>query len=204
MHSLNPRARIVRAAFSKVPLDRVLDTGLFDFEQAAQAPGWLRELRGEHMPETEEYGIASFVYRARRPFHPKRFHALIDQDWPGVVRSKGYFWLATRPELAGSWSQAGPVVRHEFGGVWWAAVPKKDWPQEPDALAVIRGRWQEPHGDAQQELVMIGMDMDEATLRRRLDACLLSDAELALGEDGWREMEDPFPRWTLDDEDALA
>ncbi|KAB2923322.1 MAG: GTP-binding protein [Dechloromonas sp.] len=202
LHTLNPRARIVHATFGKVPLTSILNTGLFDFEQAAEAPGWLQELRGEHVPETEEYGIASFVYRARRPFHPRRFHQLIDEEWPGVVRSKGYFWLATRPELVGSWSQAGPVVRHELGGMWWAAVPQARWPQDEDNLATIRERWQEPYGDAQQELVLIGMGMDEVDLRRRLDACLLSDAELAMGKEAWLDFDDPFPRWLIDGEAA--
>jgi G3E family GTPase len=107
-----------------MPLARILNTGRFDFEQAAEAPGWLQELRGEHIPETEEYGISSFVYHARRPFHPARFHQWINQEWPGVIRSKGYFWLASRPGLVGSWSQAGPVTRHELGGLWWVAVPE--------------------------------------------------------------------------------
>lgn len=204
LRSLNPRARIVRAAFGAVPLDRILDTGLFDFEQAAQAPGWLQELRGEHVPETEEYGISSFVYRARRPFHPGRFHDLLNEDWPGVVRSKGYFWLATRPELVGSWSQAGPVIRHELGGMWWAAVPRQRWPQDEDGQATILARWEEPFGDAQQELVLIGIGMDEKGLRERLDACLLDDTELALGPQGWRQFEDPFPRWLIEADEEAA
>lgn len=202
LRTLNPRARIVRATFGKVPLTSILNTRLFDFEQAAEAPGWLQELRGEHVPETAEYGISSFVYRARRPFHPQRFHQLIDEEWPGVVRSKGYFWLATRPELVGSWSQAGPVVCHELGGMWWASVPQAHWPQDEDNLATIRERWQEPYGDAQQEMVLIGMRMDEVALRRRLDACLLSDAELAMGKEAWLHFDDPFPRWLIEEEAA--
>lgn len=202
LHTLNPRARIVHATFGQVALTSILNTGLFDFEQAAEAPGWLQELRGEHVPETEEYGISSFVYRARLPFHPQRFHQLINEEWPGVVRSKGYFWLATRLELVGSWSQAGPVVRHELGGMWWASVPQTQWPQDEDNLATIRERWQEPYGDAQQELVLIGMGMDEVALRRRLDACLLSDAELSMGKEAWLHFDDPFPPWLIDEEAA--
>jgi G3E family GTPase len=202
LRGLNPRADIVYSEFGRVPLDRVLDTGRFDFEQAANAPGWLRELRGEHTPETEEYGISSFVYRARRPFHPRRFFEWINEDWPGVVRSKGYFWLASRLDLVGSWSQAGALTRHELGGLWWAGVPRENWPQDDDSLANIRARWVEPFGDRQQELVMIGMGMDEAALRAGFDACLLSDAEMAAGPGAWERFDDPFPNWIVREEVA--
>ncbi|MCS4511719.1 zinc metallochaperone GTPase ZigA [Xylophilus ampelinus] len=195
LHALNPQARIEPAAFGRVALVGVLDTGLFDFEEAARAPGWLRELRGQHLPETTAYGIASFVYRARRPFHPQRFFALVESEWPGVVRSKGFFWLASRPGFAGNWSQAGGVCRHGPAGYWWAAVPESDWPQDPQAQALIREHWQHGVGDARQELVMIGIEMDEPALRHRLDACLLTDAEMALGPYVWRGYPDPFPAW---------
>lgn len=201
LRGLNPRADIVYAEFGQVPLARVLDTRRFDFEEAANAPGWLRELRGEHTPETEEYGIASFVYRARRPFHPLRFHRWINEDWPGVVRSKGYFWLASRLDLVGSWSQAGALTRHELGGLWWAGVPREHWPQDEDSQAAIRARWAEPFGDRQQELVMIGMGMDESALRAGFDACLLNDAEMAAGPSAWERFEDPFPLWIMREEE---
>ena len=201
LKNLNPRADIVRARFGQVPLERILDTGRFDFAAAAEAPGWLAELRGEHVPETEEYGITSFVYRARRPFHPERFHEWINQEWPGVVRSKGYFWLASRPTMVGSWSQAGAVVRHEPAGLWWAAVPRDRWPQDEEGLAAIRARWDDAVGDAQQELVLIGIDMDEAALRARLDACLLNDTEYASSPAAWTQLPDPFPRWAFASEE---
>ena len=201
LKNLNPRADIVRARFGQVPLERILDTGRFDFAAAAEAPGWLAELRGEHVPETEEYGITSFVYRARRPFHPERFHDWINQEWPGVVRSKGYFWLASRPTMVGSWSQAGAVVRHELAGLWWAAVPRDRWPQDEEGLAAIRARWDDAVGDAQQELVLIGIDMDEAALRARLDACLLNDTEYASSPAAWTQLPDPFPRWAFASEE---
>jgi G3E family GTPase len=201
LKNLNPRADIVRARFGQVPLERILDTGRFDFAAAAEAPGWLAELRGEHVPETEEYGITSFVYRARRPFHPERFHEWINQEWPGVVRSKGYFWLASRPTMVGSWSQAGAVVRHELAGLWWAAVPRDRWPQDEEGLAAIRARWDDAVGDAQQELVLIGIDMDEAALRAHLDACLLNDTEYASSPAAWTQLPDPFPRWAFASEE---
>lgn len=193
---LNPRARIEISEFGKVPLERVLNTGLFDFDQASQAPGWLQELRGTHTPETEEYGIRSFVYRARRPFHPQRFLDFIEGEWPGVIRSKGFIWLACHPTMAGSWSQAGAMARHGAAGYWWTAVAEEHWPQDPESLALIRSNWDEQVGDARQELVLIGMDMDEAALRARFDACLLSDEEMAQGPKGWMSWHNPFPDWS--------
>ncbi|POS03351.1 hypothetical protein C3Y08_35195 [Burkholderia gladioli] len=195
LRGLNPRARIELAEFGKVPLERVLGTGLFDFDEASKAPGWLQEMRGTHTPETDEYGIRSFVYRARRPFHPQRFHELIGSEWPGVVRSKGFFWLASHPTLAGSWSQAGAVARHGPAGYWWAAVPEERWPQDSEAVAAIRAKWDERVGDARQELVLIGMDMDEASMRARLDACLLSDEEMSRGPAVWTTWPSPFSDW---------
>jgi G3E family GTPase len=197
LRALNGRAQIVESNFGRVPVDRILNTGLFDFEAAAQAPGWLKEMRGEHIPESEQYGITSFVYRARRPFHPRRFFDLIQREWPGVVRSKGYFWLASRHDLVGEWSQAGAISRHHRAGTWWAAVPKASWPQNPEALEVIRNRSETPYGDRQQELVLIGTRMDEETLRAAFDACLLDDHELALGAKEWLRFDDPFPSWAL-------
>ncbi|KMJ53978.1 hypothetical protein ACG97_05485 [Vogesella sp. EB] len=193
--TLNPRAHIVNSHFGRVPLDSVLDTGLFDFDAAADAPGWLQELRGEHVPETEAYGIGSFVYRARQPFHPQRLYHWLQQAWPGVVRSKGHFWLATRPLLVGSWSQAGAMSRHGLGGLWWDAVDRADWPDDAESRALIASRWQEPWGDRQQELVLIGIDMDVAALTAAFDACLLSDAELAAGAPSWAGLADPFEPW---------
>jgi G3E family GTPase len=195
LRGLNPRARIEVSEFGRVPLDRVLDTKLFDFDEAAEAPGWLREMRGEHKPETEEYGIGSFAWRARRPMHPQRFWNLINGEWPGVVRSKGFFWLASRPTFAGSWSQAGPVCRHGAAGYWWAAVPKEHWPADPDSRAAIEKEWDANVGDARQEIVLIGIEMDEADLRLRLSACLLSDEEMAEGPAAWSRYTDPFPAW---------
>ncbi|MBK4998936.1 GTP-binding protein [Pseudomonas sp. S31] len=195
LNSLNPRAKIEISEFGKVPLDRVLNTGLFDFDEASRAPGWLQEMRGTHTPETEEYGISSFVYRARRPFHPERFHELVESEWPGVVRSKGYFWLASEPAMAGNWSQAGAVARHGPAGYWWAAIPEDRWPTDTESVEQIRAKWHEDVGDARQELVLIGMDMDEPALRASFDACLLTDDEMAQGPKGWMKLKNPLPGW---------
>jgi G3E family GTPase len=187
----------------QVPLGRILNTGLFDFERAAQAPGWLQEMRGEHVPETEEYGIASTAYRAHRPFHPERFFNFIDRPWPNgkLLRSKGFFWLASKPEEAGSWSQAGGLMRHGFAGRWWRFVPKNQWPQDEESTAAIMKNWRAATGDCRQELVFIGQDIDFNQLTAELDACLLTDAEMALGVESWRLLPDPFGPWH---EEAVA
>jgi len=196
LQSLNPRAKIEVSAFGKVNLDRVLNTQLFDFNEAAQAPGWLKELRGEHTSETEQYGINNFVYRARRPFHPQRFFDFINSEWKGVLRSKGFFWLASNPEFAGSWSQAGAMARHGVAGYWWAAVPDEHWPTDQQSRDAIQQSWDAQTGDARQEIVLIGMQMDQSELIRQFDACLLNDDEMALGAEKWQEFENPFSGWT--------
>ncbi|MBL9129165.1 MAG: GTP-binding protein [Verrucomicrobiales bacterium] len=198
LKGLNPEAELVRACFGKVPLELLLNTGRFSMEKARQAPGWLKELRGEHTPETEEYGIGSFVYRARRPFHPDRFMAALRTEWPGVLRSKGFFWLATRMDWAGSLSQAGAACRTEAAGFWWAAVDKNQWPDDDEQCREIVALWEKPFGDRRQEIVVIGQDMDAEAVRARLDACLLTDEEMALGPEGWMaKFQDPFLEWRL-------
>ncbi|MFO0562658.1 MAG: zinc metallochaperone GTPase ZigA [Polyangiales bacterium] len=195
LHHLNPEAKIVRSTRGSVPLHEVLDTGLFDEAKAAQSAGWAKELAGEHTPETEAYGIASFVYRARRPFHPERFMRWLDSEWTGVVRSKGFFWLATRMEEVGSWSQAGAAGAVTGAGFWWAAAPKSAWPDDDESRHEIEALWQEPYGDRRQELVLIGIRMDEASLRAGFDRCLLTDDEMKLGPSEWSQFEDPFEPW---------
>ena len=198
LRRLNAKARIVTSEFGRVPLGTVLDTRLFSYEKASQAPGWMQEMRGIHTPETETYGFWSFVYKARRPFHPARLHALLNGRWDGVIRSKGFFWLASRMGIAGSVSQAGGMLRHEAAGAWWAAVDRREWPQDATWRASIRNSFKSPYGDRRQEIVFIGSKgMDRKTLTERLDACLLTDAELALGPAIWARFPDPFPVWKL-------
>lgn len=203
---LNPQAELVNSSFGKVPLAQVLDTGRFSMEQAQEAPGWLKELRGEHTPETEEYGISSFVYRARRPFHPERLMNALRGDWPGVLRSKGFFWLATRMDLAGSYSQAGAACRTEAAGFWWAAVDKCEWPDDQEQCEEIVKLWKKPWGDRRQEIVVIGQNMDPDVITAKFDACLLSDDEMDLGPERWKEnFGDPFYEWrTVTEEDQQA
>ncbi|SDL51636.1 GTPase, G3E family [Franzmannia pantelleriensis] len=204
LRSLNPEAELIAMSHGQVPLEQVLDTGRFSFERAQQSPGWLKEMRGEHVPETEEYGISSFAYHARRPFHPQKFHDLLHGDWFGgkLLRSKGFFWLATRPQFAGQWSQAGGIAHHGYAGMFWKAVPESRWPEDPEYRGYIMEKWQEPFGDMRQELVFIGQNLDKQRLREALDACLLSDDELAAGLEAWRRLPDPFPAW--DEQPAVA
>lgn len=199
LRQLNRHAEIIDAKFSEVPLEKVVGTGHFDFERAAQSPGWLAELRGEHTPETEEYGIGSFVYRARRPFHPARFAEALKDEWRGnVLRSKGFFWLATRPDAVGEWAQAGGIVRHGPAGIWWADAPREDWPTDPEQRARIEAEFKGEFGDRRQEIVFIGQNLEADHTRETLDKCLLSDEEMAMGVEQWKRFEDPFPQWFAD------
>jgi G3E family GTPase len=197
LKTLNTHAQIIPMSQGQVDIDSVLNTGLFDFERAQQAPGWLKELRGEHVPETEEYGIGSFSYGARRPFHPEKFHHFLHNTEPygKLIRSKGYFWLATRPEFAGQWSQAGGIARYGFAGMFWKSVPKTNWPTNPEYLASIEEKWVEPFGDMRQELVFIGQRLDQAAMTQALDNCLLTEEEVLRGKDYWASLNDPFPDW---------
>lgn len=193
--TLNTDARIIPISHGKIDIDKILDTNLFDFVRAEQAPGWLKEMRGEHIPETEEYGISSFSYRARKPFYPNKFFDFLhNKNLAGkLIRSKGYFWLATRPQFAGHWSQAGGIARYGFAGMFWKAVPKESWPQDKDSLDAIYENWEEPFGDMRQELVFIGQGLDKEQVTKALDECLLSDSDLLQGRAHWATFDDPFP-----------
>ncbi|MFM7390119.1 MAG: zinc metallochaperone GTPase ZigA [Vampirovibrionales bacterium] len=199
--TLNPDARIITTKESQVDLNEILNTGLFDFDKAAEAPGWLKALNGEHTPETEEYGISSFVYRQRRPFHPERLSDCLENVWEGVLRSKGFMWLATRNEYALLWSQAGTSCRVEFGGSWWITAPEEDWPQEEAERAEILQHFEGRYGDRRQEMVIIGQNLDVAGITAMLDACTLSETEFEAGMDSWLQLPDPFPPFQFEEED---
>lgn len=191
LRGLNPVAKLIRSQHSQVPLAEVLNTQMFDYEAAMSSAGWIKELQGEHTPETDEYGISSFVYRERRPFHPQRFWDFIydDEVWDGVVRSKGNFWLASKDQIAYQWSQAGGISDYRPAGVWQAAIPEEyrrgDEEESDD--------WHPYFGDRRQVLVFIGTDMDEAYLRQRLNACLMTATELADSVTSLATLPDPFP-----------
>jgi len=197
--ALNPRARMIEARFGDVPLECLVDTGRFSMEAAQRAPGWMQVMRGDELPESDTYGIRSFAYRVHRPFHPQRFWNLIHSEWEGVIRSKGFFWLASRMDFAGNWSQAGGACRHGAAGLWWSAVDEANWPRDASTRAGIESMMGGEYGDRRQELVFIGISLDEAVLRRNLDACLLTAAEYAAGPAAWTRLPDPFPEWRLED-----
>ncbi|WGV17618.1 GTP-binding protein [Fuscovulum ytuae] len=193
--ALNPDARVIEVDLGHVDLDAVMGTGLFNFDRAAEHPLWAKELYGfaSHVPESEEYGIESFVFRARRPFDPARIHAVLNGDLPGVIRAKGHFWLATRPDWAAEFSLAGAVRSVSPLGRWWAAVPKGRWPQSGEGLAAVKAQWSEPWGDRRQEIVFIGHGMDRVAVLAALEDALLAASDFA--PEAWEGMADPFPLW---------
>lgn len=195
IRSLNPDARLIETDHSRVDPDAIFDTGLFDFDRAHEHPLWAKELYGfaDHTPETEEYGISSFVYRARAPFDPARIHEVLNGPLLGVIRAKGHFWIATRPEWAAEFSLAGSMSSVTPLGYWWVSLPKERQPQDDEAQAEIARRWMEPWGDRRQELVFIGAGLDQAAITAALDAALVP-AKRFTPED-WANLADPFPRW---------
>lgn len=201
---INSEAKIVRTRFGQVPLSEVLNTGRFDLDRASAKLGWMEQPRGEETSETDEYGIGSFVYRARRPFHPERIYELFSSDVFGsVLRSKGFCWLATRHDEAYLWSQAGCSVGVFPEGNWWAAVPQDDWPDDEQERVSVLEDFQSPFGDRRQELVFIGIEMNRGEIESALDACLLCDEEMKLGPEGWTSFMDPFPQIEPESEDSM-
>ncbi|MBQ4834507.1 zinc metallochaperone GTPase ZigA [Pseudoalteromonas sp. MMG010] len=197
LNTLNTQAEIIPISAGNIDINKVLNTGLFDFEQAKLAPGWLKEMRGEHIPETQEYGISSFNYTAHRPFDPEKFYNFLHgtEQFGKLIRSKGYFWLATRPQFCGQWNQAGGIAHYGFAGMFYKAIPKKDWPTEPELLADIQSKWVEPFGDMRQELVFIGQSLNQHAMITALNDCLLPEDAVLKGKDFWRTYHDPFPIW---------
>lgn len=205
LRRLNADARLLHTTEGQIALSEVLGTGLYSEAASQIRSDWLAVPRGEEETETEEYGITSFVYRARRPFHPQRLSEAIDSGLEkgmliGVLRSKGLMWVATKSEWAFSWSQAGCSVRMEPAGYWWAAAEPEEWPDDTQTRAEIEANFEEPFGDRRQELVFIGHFMDEEEVRAALDACLLTDEEFEAGPAVWDAFEDPFPEVVLNDE----
>lgn len=194
--ALNPEARQFETDFGEVPLDTILNTGLFDEAKASTHPLWHKELHSpeSHMPESDEYGISSFVYRERRPFDPVRLLSFLNSPWSGVIRAKGHFWLATRPDWVGLLSVAGMQRRCEPMGYWWATIPMPSWPSDPQFREHLNSRWDDTWGDRRQELVFIGSDMNEVHIRTALDACLVR-TENGFDPQGWQNLSDPFPPW---------
>ena len=196
IRSLNADASIIETNHSVVATDAILDTGMFDFEKAHVHPAWAKELYGfaDHIPETEEYGVQSFVYRARRPFVPEKILNVLQSELPNVVRAKGHFWISTRPNWVAEFSLAGSLSSIKPLGTWWAAVPRERQPNDDSVRAYINEHWQDPWGDRRQEIVFIGTDIDWPALKTRLDACLHFEDQI-LGVAALSDLPDPFPEW---------
>jgi G3E family GTPase len=194
--ALNRNAKLIRTSRSKVDLKDVLNTNRFDLEQASQSAAWLQELNNVHTPETEEYGIKSFVFTARKPFHPERFDALIEDDTlEPVIRAKGMFWLATRPAYIGLYSKAGNSHVFEAIGTWFDTIPEEMWGVSDEDKTMIKANWHPEWGDREQRIVFIGIDIDEREIRERLEAALVTDEEAASGLAVWETFNDPLPTW---------
>jgi len=196
IRSLNADARVIETSHSDVPADAILNTGLFDFDRAHEHPMWAKELYGfaDHVPETEEYGVTSFVYRARQPFEPEKILDVLNGDLPGVIRAKGHFWIATRPQWVAEFSLAGALSSIKPLGTWWATVPKERWPEDEIARRYMTAHWAEPWGDRRQEIVFIGSGIDWPDVKARLDAALVPE-NVATSVDAIPTYSDPFPQW---------
>ncbi|GAB0174637.1 MAG: zinc metallochaperone GTPase ZigA [Candidatus Altimarinota bacterium] len=199
LKGLQPTAEYIETDWGKVDIDRVIDTGLFSMEKAENSTLWMRELQSgghkNHTPETEEYGISSFIYRRNKPFHPERFLSLANREWAGVIRSKGLFWLASRNNLAGSWGQAGGSVRVDPAGSWLSALPKEQLALYPEYQAELLDFKDFPYHDRRQELVIITIRGNQKEIENMLDAALLTDEEMLAGPETWKTYHDGFPKW---------
>jgi G3E family GTPase len=197
IHKLNPVAKIVCSELGKVNPNEIINTGLFNYEEAENSAGWIRELEGIHTPGTEEYGISSFVFRSEKPFHPYRFWDFISENFPPtIIRSKGLFWMASRPEQAINWSQAGGSMKAESAGVWWASMPlseRENFNNFVENQEIIEERWTLDYGDRLNELVFIGISFDEKEVRQQLENCLCTPDEIMDLQDGFFPNKDPFP-----------
>ena len=201
--ALNPGAELIPTSRSQVPLERVLNTGLFDYEKAEASAGWIRELQGEHTPETEEYGISSFTYQTSHPFDAEKLWAFFDTDenWKGILRSKGFFWVAADHRVAYEWAQAGGVCSAVPSGMWWAAIPEEHWGHPDGHRPDQKPDWDQRFGDRCQLLVFIGQNMDEAAMRAKLDACLLDEKTASADSEAWDSLPNPFPELNVGEEE---
>ncbi|MFY7880181.1 MAG: GTP-binding protein [Lacibacter sp.] len=196
IRKLNADARILESSFGKIDLHEILNTGLFDFDKTSQSAGWIEELNKEHVPETEEYGISSFVFRDKRPFHPERFWNYLNRDWhSNIIRSKGLFWIASRKNEALNWSQAGGSLRADKAGVWWSSMPfanRIQYPSFVENQKEIEAKWDKRFGDRLNELVIIGQDLNKQDIIYELSDCLCTESEIRDMEAGLK-FKDPFP-----------
>ncbi len=199
---LNPEAHLLRASPENLDVSELMDTGRFDPEKVSEGPEWQRSIRAVERSSPDDHGFSSLVFKARRPVHPDRFYEFVQAAaLDGVVRSKGFVWLASRHDWVGLWSQAGKVCGLSGAGSWWATASEDEWPESPQARAEIVEGFDPEFGDRRQEVIFIGQNIDPDLVRRGFEACLLTDAEMALGPELWAEFDDPWPSW--DDDDGM-
>jgi G3E family GTPase len=193
IHRFNPDALVLESEHGRVPLQYILNTNLFNLEAAGQLPGWAAELQGHHLPETDEYGLSSFVFRARRPLHPQRFYDFVsNQGFAPLLRAKGFIWLASHRDEAFYWEQVGQTAYFNLAGRWWASEAPEEWPEDAELQLEINQAWAEPYGDRRQELVCIGQNLPKEEMKQGLHACLLTDSELSLWDDDRLRLTNPF------------
>jgi G3E family GTPase len=191
LKKLNPNAKIIESKKSAINVSEILNTNLFNFEVAMNNPGWMQELRGQETKETEEYGISSFVYRERRPFHPERLWEVLTTLPDEIIRSKGFFWIASKPMSVGLWSQAGRTSTLEARGQWLASMDVSEWELDAEELDEVKKNWHKDFGDRVQEIVFIGQKLLKSNIKEvmdeRLNLALLTDKELMLGKEFWNK-----------------
>ena len=195
IRSLNREAKIIDSSRCNVKLDEIIDTNLFDFDKASESPGWLQIMRGEESSEIDEYGVTSFSFEARRPFHPQRFNDFLNNQFHGLYRAKGYFWLITQPNFIAEMSLAGTVVEYQPSGFWWAGMPEEQWPQDEESLGFIKQNWDDRFGDRFQKLIFIGKPDILEDIQSGLEECLLTEEELSKGPEYIKKLQDPFGDW---------
>lgn len=194
--SLNPIAVIYNSVFGKIDPAKILNTRLYNDARSQTMSGWAQALTGhDHTPETLEYNISSFIFRESRPFHPERLYNFLNNKIEGLVRAKGFFWLASQPSIVASYSLSGSTAHYGAYGTWWASAPKNKWPDNESYVAEIMKDWHKDFGDRRHQIVFIGVKLNETALRSEIEACLLNEDEIAKGEVFWQSLHDPFPDW---------
>lgn len=197
IRSLNSDAEIIKTTRSNIALDKIINTHKFDFDKAAQSAGWLKVMRGEESSEADEYGVSSFSFDARMPFHSERFYQFLHTEFPGLYRAKGYFWIATQPDFMAEMAIAGTVREYQPISLWWASRPESEWPENEEHQAYIKQIWHDDFGDREQKMVFIGKKEALDNIKKILQACLLTQSELEKGPSYWREANDAFEHWSI-------
>ena len=189
LRKLNPNAKIIESKKSQIDVFEILNTNKFNFEEAMNNPGWMIELRGHETKETEEYGISSFVFKDQRPFHPERLWGILTAMPSEIIRSKGFFWVASMPAVVALWSQAGRTSTLEARGLWLASMDMNEWEVDAEELETVKKSWHKDFGDRVQEIVFIGQKLLNSNIKSDMEgmlkAALLTDDELALGREYW-------------------